>query len=53
MLYACYMVMLIKTPVLVTVGADSDVDLCGGLYLHRDSLQLLPQVLRQRGGRVC
>lgn len=52
-MHTCYVVILIITPVLVTVGADSDVDQCGGLYLHSDSLQLLPQVLRQRGGRVC
>ena len=35
---------------MVSAGADSDVDMCGGVPLHCGGLQLLPQVLHQ-GGR--
>ena len=34
----------------VSAGVDGDVDVCGGVPLHCDSLQLLPQVLHQGGG---
>ena len=36
----------------VSAGVDGDVDVCGGVPLHCDSLQLLPQVLHQGGGRT-